>query len=63
MVNAKLLELGRADAKGNQFDNKYAEGRHKSKPQGVRLRRRRRSGSILSKWTDGESAHVFLPRW
>ena len=59
VVDAKLLESGCADAEGNDFDHKYAEGGQKSQRQGVRLHR----GLELERAkTNGERAHIFLPR-
>lgn len=59
MVDAKLLESGCADAEGNDFDHKYAEGGQKSQSEGVRLYRGLRLGRAK---TNGECAHIVLPR-
>jgi len=63
MVDAKLLESGCADAEGNDFDHKYAEGGQKSQRQGVRLHRGRQLEKVKLKWTNGgENAYIVLPR-
>jgi hypothetical protein len=49
VMDAKLLELGRANAEGNYLNGEYAEGRQEGKRQWIRLQGRRRSGMVLLK--------------